>query len=163
MYSKIRRSLWNAKGTATPIPTAWKTGFPWNAGVSEPAGQWLLSAIRWPLWPAACGAAVGNEGIFVIFRAFQSYPFLSFKRGPVFIHIMAHTGGRRKIVNILNRHIQKTMQFLTETAWFLIVWKMGGKTVCSANPEIMVLFGLSKKLTFLSVKFYSVGEFFQKQ
>jgi hypothetical protein len=111
-----------------------------------------LSAIRWPPWPDACVAAVGNEGTFVIFRAFQSYPFLFFKRGPVFIHIhtMAHTGDRRKIVNILNRYIQKAMQLLTETAWFLIVRKMGGKAVCSANPEIMVLFGLSKKFTFLT-------------
>lgn len=45
------------------------------------------------------------------------------------------------------------MQFLTETAWFLIVRKMGGKTVCSANPEIMVLFGLSKKFTFWFIDF----------
>lgn len=57
------------------------------------------------------------------------------------------------MVNILNRHIQKTMQFLTETAWFLIVRKMSGKTVCSANPEIMVLFGLSKKFTFGFIDF----------
>lgn len=42
------------------------------------------------------------------------------------------------------------MQLLTETAWFLIVRKMGGKAVCSANPEIMVLFGLSKKFTLLT-------------
>ena len=45
------------------------------------------------------------------------------------------------------------MQFLTETAWFLIVRKMGGKTVCSANPEIMVLFGLQKKFTFGFIDF----------
>ena len=66
---------------------------------------------------------------------------------------MAHTGDRRKIVNILNRYIQKAMQLLTETAWFLIVRKMGGKAVCSANPEIMVLFGLSKKFTFWFIDF----------
>lgn len=66
---------------------------------------------------------------------------------------MAYTGDRREIVNILNRHIQKTMQFLTETAWFLIVRKMSGKTVCYANPEIMVLFGLSKKFTFWFIDF----------
>lgn len=45
------------------------------------------------------------------------------------------------------------MQFLTEIAWFLIVRKMSGKTVCSANPEIMVLFGLSKKFTFWFIDF----------
>jgi hypothetical protein len=62
---------------------------------------------------------------------------------------MPHTGDRQEIVNILNRHIQKTMQFLTETAWFLIVRKMGGKTVYYANHEIMVLLDLPKKFTFL--------------
>lgn len=45
------------------------------------------------------------------------------------------------------------MQFLTEAAWLLIVRKMGGKTVCSANPEIMVLFGLPKKFTFWFIDF----------
>ena len=45
------------------------------------------------------------------------------------------------------------MQFLTETAWFLIVRKMGGKTVCSANPEIMVLLDLPKKFTFWFIDF----------
>ncbi len=45
------------------------------------------------------------------------------------------------------------MQFLTETAWFLIVRKMGGKTVYYANHEIMVLFGLPKKFTFWFIDF----------
>ena len=45
------------------------------------------------------------------------------------------------------------MQFLTETAWFLIVRKMSGKTVCSLKLETMLLFHLSKKFTFWFIDF----------
>lgn len=54
------------------------------------------------------------------------------------------------------------MQFLTEAAWFLIVRKMGGKTVCSANPEIMVLLDLPKKFTFWFIDFKQKIEYNRK-